>query len=278
MDFSFDQVIKHTETWLPVVLEYGANLALAFTTLALGWWVISTVTGRVGVLLGKRSVDKTLQGFVGNLVNTALKIMLIISVASMIGIQTTSFVAALGAAGLAIGLALQGSLSNFAGGVLILLFRPYKVGDTVETQGVYGTVDSILIFHTVILSTDNKRIVVPNGSISNGVITNYSSETLRKIVFDVGVGYDANLDTARQVLLQMCRDPRVLCDPAPQVVVSTLGDSAITMSLRVWALNTDYWDLMFEFNEKSRDALAEKGITIPFPQRVITVINNPPLP
>ncbi|MBS4087151.1 mechanosensitive ion channel family protein [Pseudomonas rustica] len=278
MDFSFDQVIKHTETWLPVVLEYGANLALAFTTLALGWWVISTVTGRVGVLLGKRSVDKTLQGFVGNLVNTALKIMLIISVASMIGIQTTSFVAALGAAGLAIGLALQGSLSNFAGGVLILLFRPYKVGDTVETQGVYGTVDSILIFHTVILSTDNKRIVVPNGSISNGVITNYSSETLRKIVFDVGVGYDANLDTARQVLLQMCRDPRVLSDPAPQVVVSTLGDSAITMSLRVWALNTDYWDLMFEFNEKSRDALAEKGITIPFPQRVITVINNPPLP
>ena len=278
MDFNFDQVIKHTETWLPVVLEYGANLALAFTTLALGWWVISTVTGRVGVLLGKRSVDKTLQGFVGNLVNTALKIMLIISVASMIGIQTTSFVAALGAAGLAIGLALQGSLSNFAGGVLILLFRPYKVGDTVETQGVYGTVDSILIFHTVILSTDNKRIVVPNGSISNGVITNYSSETLRKIVFDVGVGYDANLDTARQVLLQMCRDPRVLCDPAPQVVVSTLDDSAITMSLRVWALNTDYWDLMFEFNEKSRDALAEKGITIPFPQRVITVINNQPLP
>jgi small conductance mechanosensitive channel len=278
MDFNFDQVIKHTENWFPVVLEYGANLALAFTTLALGWWVISTVTGRVGVLLGKRSVDKTLQGFVGNLVNTALKIMLIISVASMIGIQTTSFVAALGAAGLAIGLALQGSLSNFAGGVLILLFRPYKVGDTVETQGVYGTVDSILIFHTVILSTDNKRIVVPNGSISNGVITNYSSETLRKIVFDVGVGYDADLDTARQVLLQMCRDPRVLSDPAPQVVVSTLGDSAITMSLRVWALNTDYWDLMFEFNEKSRDALAEKGITIPFPQRVITVINNPPLP
>ena len=278
MDFNFDQVIKHTETWLPVVLEYGANLALAFTTLALGWWVISTVTGRVGVLLGKRSVDKTLQGFVGNLVNTALKIMLIISVASMIGIQTTSFVAALGAAGLAIGLALQGSLSNFAGGVLILLFRPYKVGDTVETQGVYGTVDSILIFHTVILSTDNKRIVVPNGSISNGVITNYSSETLRKIVFDVGVGYDADLGTARQVLLQMCRDPRVLSDPAPQVVVSTLGDSAITMSLRVWALNTDYWDLMFEFNEKSRDALAEKGITIPFPQRVITVINNQPLP
>ncbi|MBS4077726.1 mechanosensitive ion channel family protein [Pseudomonas rustica] len=278
MDFNFDQVIKHTETWLPVVLEYGANLALAFTTLALGWWVISTVTGRVGVLLGKRSVDKTLQGFVGNLVNTALKIMLIISVASMIGIQTTSFVAALGAAGLAIGLALQGSLSNFAGGVLILLFRPYKVGDTVETQGVYGTVDSILIFHTVILSTDNKRIVVPNGSISNGVITNYSSETLRKIVFDVGVGYDANLDTARQVLLQMCRDPRVLSDPPPQVVVSTLDDSAITMSLRVWALNTDYWDLMFEFNEKSRDALAEKGITIPFPQRVITVINNQPLP
>lgn len=278
MDFDVNQLIKHTETWLPVVLEYGANLTLAFATLAIGWWLISTITGRVGVLLGKRSVDKTLQKFVGNLVSTALKIMLVISVASMIGIQTTSFVAALGAAGLAIGLALQGSLSNFAGGVLILLFRPFKVGDTVEVQGVYGTVESILIFHTVILSTDNKRIVVPNGSISNGIITNYSSEALRKVVFDVGVDYTANLGVARQVLLELSNDPRVLKDPAPVVVVSTLGDSAITVSLRIWALNTDYWDLMFMFNEKARDALGQQGIGIPFPQRVITVINTPPLP
>ncbi|MFK3821264.1 mechanosensitive ion channel family protein [Pseudomonas yamanorum] len=274
MEFDFNQLAMHAETWLPVVLEHAISLTLAFTTLAVGWWLISTVTGRVGVLLGNRKVDKTLQGFIGNLVNTALKIMLIISVASMIGIQTTSFVAALGAAGLAIGLALQGSLSNFAGGVLVLLFRPYKVGDTVEVQGVYGTVETILIFHTVILSVDNKRIIVPNGSISNGVIINYSSEPLRKVVFDVGVDRSANLDCARQVLLKMAQDPRVLNEPAPLVVVTTLGDNAITLSLRVWALNADYWDLTFMFNEQVRDALAQEHISIPYPQRVVTLLNS----
>ena len=274
MDSDFNELMKHTVTWLPVVLEYSINIALAVTTLAVGWWLISTVTGRIGVVLGKRSVDKTLQGFIGSLVNIALKIMLIISVASMIGVQTTSFVAALGAAGLAIGLALQGSLSNFAGGVLILLFRPFKVGDTIEVQDVYGKVDSILIFHTVILSPDNKRMVVPNGSLSNGVIINFSSEPLRKVVFDVGVDYNANLETARQVLLGLCNDARIHTDPAPIVVVTTLGDSAVTLSLRVWADNADYWDLMFLFNEKARDALAQKRIGIPFPQRVVTVIQG----
>lgn len=274
MDSDFDELMKHTKTWLPVVLEYSVNIALAVTTLAVGWWLISTVTGQIGVVLGKRSVDKTLQSFVGSLVNIALKIMLIISVASMIGVQTTSFVAALGAAGLAIGLALQGSLSNFAGGVLILLFRPFKVGDTIEVQNVYGTVDSILIFHTVILSPDNKRIVVPNGSLSNGVIINFSSEPLRKVVFDVGVDYSANLETARKVLMGLCNDTRIHTEPAPIVVVTTLGDSAVILSLRVWADNADYWDLMFLFNEKARDALAQKGIGIPFPQRVVTLIQG----
>ena len=274
MDLDINQLIAHTETWLPVVLEYGANVALAITTLALGWWLISKVTRRIGTVLGKRSVDKTLQGFVGSLVNIALKIMLIISVASMIGVQTTSFVAALGAAGLAIGLALQGSLSNFAGGVLILLFRPFKAGDTIEVQEVYGTVDAILIFHTVILTPDNKRVVVPNGSLSNGVIVNFSSEPRRKVVFDVGVDYNANLDTARHVLLGLCQDARIHSDPAPLVVVTTLGDSAVTLSLRVWADNADYWDLLFLFNEKARDALGQQGIGIPFPQRVVTVIQG----
>ncbi|AZC83984.1 mechanosensitive ion channel family protein [Pseudomonas chlororaphis] len=272
MDLHILELIKHIS--LPLLLKYGATLTLAITTLSIGWWLIGTVTGKISGVLGKRSVDKTLQGFVGSLANIALKIMLIISVASMIGVQTTSFVAALGAAGLAIGLALQGSLANFAGGVLILLFRPFKVGDTIEVQDIYGTVDSILIFHTVILSPDNKRIVVPNGSLSNGVIVNFSSEALRKVVFDVGVDYSANLDTARQVLLGLCNDARIHTDPAPLVVVTALGDSAVTLSLRVWAANSDYWDLMFLFNEKARDALAQKGIGIPFPQRVVTVIKG----
>lgn len=274
MELDLNALIQHTESWLPVVLEHAFSLSLAAITLAVGWWLISTVTRRIGELLGRRSVDKTLQGFVGSLVNVALKIMLIISVASMIGVQTTSFVAALGAAGLAIGLALQGSLSNFAGGVLILLFRPFKVGDRIEVQGVYGEVDAILIFHTVIRSVDNKRIVVPNGSLSNGVIVNYSAEALRKVVFDVGVDYAANLDTARQVLFGLCDSPKIHRDPPPEVVVKALGDSAVTVSLRVWVNNEDYWDVMYQFNERARDALARQGISIPFPQRVVTLVKG----
>lgn len=233
-----------------------------------------SLTRVVGGLLARRSVDRTLQGFVGSLVSIVLKILLVVSVASMIGIQTTSFVAAIGAAGLAIGLALQGSLANFAGGVLILLFRPFKVGDWIEAQGVAGTVDSILIFHTVLRSGDNKRIIVPNGALSNGTVTNYSAEPLRKVIFDVGIDYDADLKNAQNILLAMADDPRVLKDPAPVAVVSNLGESAITLSLRVWVKNADYWDVMFMFNEKARDALGKEGIGIPFPQRVVKVVQG----
>lgn len=274
MGLNINQLISHTETWLPVLLEYGANVTLAITTLAVGWWLISTVTRRIGIVLGKRSIDKNLQGFVGNLVNIALKIMLIISVASMIGVQTTSFVAALGAAGLVIGLALQGSLSNFAGGVLILLFRPFKAGDTIKVQDVYGTVDAILIFHTVMLASNDNRVVVPNGSLSNGVVVNFSSEPRRKVVFDVGVDCSANLDSARHALLSLCHDASIHPEPAPLVLVMALSDSAVTLSLRVWPDNADYWDLMFLLNEKARDSLGLQGIGIPFPQRVVTVIQG----
>lgn len=274
MELNYDRLVQQTESWLPIVLEYSGKVALALLTLAIGWWLINTLTGRVGGLLARRSVDRTLQGFVGSLVSIVLKILLVVSVASMIGIQTASFVAAIGAAGLAIGLALQGSLANFAGGVLILLFRPFKVGDWIEAQGVAGTVDSILIFHTVLRSGDNKRIIVPNGALSNGTVTNYSAEPLRKVIFDVGIDYDADLKNAQNILLAMADDPRVLKDPAPVAVVSNLGESAITLSLRVWVKNADYWDVMFMFNEKARDALGKEGIGIPFPQRVVKVVQG----
>lgn len=274
MDLHYDQIVRSAEAWTPVVLSYLGNALLALLTLLIGWWLINTVTGRVGSLLANRRVDRTLQGFIGSLVNIILKILLVVSVASMIGIQTTSFVAAIGAAGLAIGLALQGSLSNFAGGVLILLFRPFKVGDWIEVQGVAGTVDSILIFHTVLRTGDNKRVIVPNGSLSNGTITNCSAEPQRKVVFDVGIDYDADLQLARQVLLELAGDARILRDPAPVVVVTKLGESAITLSLRAWVDNADYWDVVFLLNEKARDALAKQGIGIPFPQRVVKVLKG----
>ncbi|MGO2450148.1 mechanosensitive ion channel family protein [Pseudomonas taetrolens] len=267
-----DQLIKASEAWIPMIMEYGSRVLLALVTLAIGWWLINRVTSKLAHLLALRKADQALQGFISNLANIILKILLVVSVASMIGIQTTSFVAAIGAAGLAIGLALQGSLANFAGGVLILLFRPFKIGDWIEAQGVSGTVDSIQIFHTVLRTGDNKTVIVPNGNLSNGIITNYNRQPTRKVV--LGVDYDADLQKVREVLLTLADDPRVLKDPEPVAVVTALGDSAITVSLRVWVSTPDYWDVLFMFNERSRDRLKAAGVDIPFPQRVIRMVQE----
>ncbi|AUA31953.1 mechanosensitive ion channel family protein [Pseudomonas fulva] len=276
MDLSaeVDQLVRQSETWIPMIMAYGSRLLLALVTLAIGWWVTNIVSDRLARLVGLKVHDPALQNFIRTLANIVLKILLAISVASMIGIETTSFVAAIGGATLAIGLALQGSLANFAGGVLILLFRPFRLGDWIEAQGVSGTVDSIQIFHTVLRTGDNKTVILPNGSLSNGIITNTNRQPTRKVVFDVGVDYEADLQKARNVLLELAQDPRVLADPAPVAVVSTLGDSSITVSLRLWTKTSDYWDVIFMLNEQARDRLKAEGIDIPFPQRVIRVVQE----
>jgi len=269
-----DHLVKASQAWIPMVMQYGSKVLLALIVLLVGWWLINKLTAKVGALLAYRQVDLALQGFISSLANIILKILLIVSVASMIGVETTSFVAAIGAAGLAIGLALQGSLANFAGGVLILLFRPFRIGDWIEAQGVAGTVDSIQIFHTILRTGDNKTVILPNGNLSNGIITNTNRQPTRKVVFDVGVDYDADLQKARQVLLDLAKDPRVMEDPAPQAVISTLGDSSITVSLRIWTKTSDYWDVMFMLNAEARDRLKAENIDIPFPQRVIRVVQE----
>ena len=274
LNAELDHLIKTSQSWIPMIMEYGSRVLLAVITLAIGWWLINRLTHRVGRLLAIRNADLALQHFITSLANSALKVMLIVSVASMIGVATTSFVAAIGAATLAIGLALQGSLANFAGGVLILLFRPFRIGDWIEAQGTSGTVDSIQIFHTVLRTGDNKTVIVPNGILSNGIITNTNRQPTRKVVFDVGVDYDADLQKAREVLLELAKDPRVLADPAAAAVVSTLGDSSITVSLRCWTKTADYWDVVFMLNEMARDRLKAANIDIPFPQRVIRVMQE----
>ena len=274
LNAELDHLIKTSQSWIPMIMEYGSRVLLAVITLAIGWWLINRLTHRVGRLLAIRNADLALQHFITSLANIALKVMLIVSVASMIGVATTSFVAAIGAATLAIGLALQGSLANFAGGVLILLFRPFRIGDWIEAQGTSGTVDSIQIFHTVLWTGDNKTVIVPNGILSNGIITNTNRQPTRKVVFDVGVDYDADLQKAREVLLELAKDPRVLADPAAAAVVSTLGDSSITVSLRCWTKTADYWDVVFMLNEMARDRLKAANIDIPFPQRVIRVMQE----
>ncbi|UUQ63697.1 mechanosensitive ion channel family protein [Pseudomonas fuscovaginae UPB0736] len=276
LNAEMDHLIKASQAWIPMIMEYGSRVLLAVVTLAVGWWLINKLTAKLGKLLALRNADLALQGFISSLLNIALKVMLSISVASMIGVATTSFVAAIGAAGLAIGLALQGSLANFAGGVLILMFRPFRIGDTITAQGITGTVDSIQIFHTILRTGDNQTVIMPNGNLSNGIITNINRQATRKLVFDVGVDYEADLQKAREVLLELAKDERVLADPAPAAVVSALGDSSITVSLRVWVKTADYWDLMFKFNEHARDRLKEAGIDIPFPQRVIRVMQETP--
>jgi small conductance mechanosensitive channel len=273
-----DHLVKASQAWLPMIMEYGSRVLLALVTLTIGWWLINRLTSKVGALLALRNADLALQGFISSLANIILKILLLVSVASMIGVETTSFVAAIGAAGLAIALALRGSLSNFAGGVLILLFRPFKIGDWIEAQGVSGTVDNIHIFHTVLRTGDNKTVIIPNGNLSNGIITNTNRQPTRKITFDVRVDYEADLKQALQVLMEMADDPRVLQDPAPQAVVASLGDNSITLSLRVWTKTGDFGDVSNRFNAEARDRLRAANIDISLPQRVIQVVQDQPAP
>ena len=269
MEMNVEELVKISEAWLPVVLEYSGKLTLAVITLLIGWWLISRLTSSIESMLAARKVDRALSSFISSLVSIVLRILLLISVASMIGVETTSFIAMIGAAGLAIGLALQGSLANFAGGVLIMLFRPCRAGDWIEAQGVSGSVDSIQIFHTTLKTADNKVVIVPNGALSNGHITNYSREPRRRADINIGIDYSSDIKKAREVLLEIAQDPRVHVDPAPVVFVTGLGDSAVNLSLRVWVATGDFWPVTFSFTELAKERLTEAGIGIPFPQRVV---------
>ena len=274
MDFSVDYLVELSEAWLPVVIQYGAQVTLALLTFLIGWWLINKLVGKVGTVLNRRQVDASLHGFIESLASIILKVLLLISVASLIGVETTSFIAVIGAAGLAIGLALQGSLGNFAGGVLILIFRPIRVGEWIEAQGVSGTVHSIQIFHTVLKSADNKTIVVPNGSLSNGHITNYSREPRRRADINMGIDYSADIKLARKILLEIAEDERVLRDPEPVVHVVGLADSSVNLSLRVWVATGDFWPVTFGFTELVKERFDAAGIGIPFPQRTVHLVQR----
>jgi len=269
-----DHLVQASQAWIPMVMQYASKVILAVVVLCVGWWLINRVTASLQKLLALRHIDLALQRFIGTLANVILKILLLVSVASTIGIETTSFVAAIGGATVAIGLALHGSLANFAGGVLILLFRPFRIGDWIEAQGVSGTVDSIQIFHTVLRTGDNRTVILPNGNLSNGIITNTNRQPTRKITFDIGVDYDADLQKAREILLDLAKDPRVLQTPAPEAVVAALGDSSITVSLRIWVNTGDFGGVTNMLNGEIRDRLRAEGIDIPFPQRVIRVMQE----
>jgi len=215
----------------------------------------------------RRGTDETLRPFMISLVTWVLKAMLFISVIQMVGIATTSFVAVLGAAGLAVGFALQGTLANFAGGALILLFKPYKIGDLIESQGHLGVVKEIQIFTTVLLNPQNRTIILPNGVVSNGDITNYTKEGKLRVDLTIGISYESDMKKAKDVLMAVLNsDEKVLKDPPPFVGVSELADSSVNLAVRPWATPENYWDVHFGITEKCKNALDENAITIPFPQ------------
>lgn len=259
---------KYTDKAVELTMGYAPRIVLAILTLLIGLWLAGAIANLVRRGAERREIDPTLTPFLVSLVNWSLKAAVLISVASIVGIQTTSFVAVLGAAGLAVGLALQGSLSNFAGGALLLIFRPYKVGDVIEAQGQIGVVKEIQIFTTMLLNGQNRRIILPNGPLANGTIVNYTAEGTLRVDLSVGISYDADIDKARNLLIDMLKaDERVLADPAPQVEVMELGDNSVNLTVRSHTRSSDYWGVYFDMLKKAKYVLDEAGISIPFPQR-----------
>ncbi len=267
-EISAGQVSVYAETAIELLMNYAPKLILAIVVLILGLWLINRIVRLINKGMERSNTEPTLAKFFGNLVSIGMKALLLISVASMVGIETTSFIAVLGAAGLAIGLALQGTLANFAGGALILMFRPYRVGDFIDAQGVTGTVAEIRIFNTIIKTTDNKVVIVPNGSISNGIITNFSAEATRRVDFVFGIGYQDDIGKAKSILDRLVtEDGRTLSDPAHLIVVSELADSAVNITVRVWVNAADYWGLYFDLTEKVKLTFDAENISIPDPQQ-----------
>ena len=264
--FEDTQATELANQAMEMTMAYAPKLLLALITLIVGLWIINRF---VRVLDSKLSAkDPTLNKFLCGLVGIVLKILLLISVASMVGIATTSFVALVGAAGLAVGLALQGSLANFAGGVLILVFKPFKVGDTIEAQGFLGSVKEIQILYTVINTFDNRRIVIPNGALSNASLVNLSAYDTRRCDMTFGISYSCDIDKAKAICKRLIEeDERSLTDPGPLVVVGALGDSSVDLTVRAWVKADVLWPYYWDMQEKVKKAFDAEGINIPFPQR-----------
>ncbi len=263
---------KYSDMAFDLALNWGPKVAAAIVTLLIGLWIIGIFSRGIGRAMEKRNVDTSLRPFIRTLVSASLKVMLFISVIGMVGIEATSFVAVLGAAGLAIGLALQGTLQNFAGGVIILLLKPFKVGDWIDTGSYAGTVHSIQVFNTYLKSPDNKTIILPNGSLANTSLTNFSAEPRRRVDWTFGVAYGDSTEKTRNVLMELINaDNRILKDPEPFIAVSELADSSVNFVVRVWVEGSDYWGVYFEMNENVYNTFNEKGLNIPYPQMDVHV-------
>lgn len=260
----FSQVLQQL---ISLGVEAGKSILLALLIFAVGRYAIKLINRVVGGMMERRQVEPTIQSFLKSFINVLLTILLIISTVSALGVNTTSFAALLASAGVAVGMALSGNLQNLAGGIILLLFKPYKVGDFIEAQGISGTVKEIQIFHTIILTGDNKQVYVPNGSLSSGSVTNYSSQPLRRVDMVIGVEYGTEVETVRQALLDIFKaDSRIQAEPTPFIALGQLADSSVNFTVRVWVKGADYWPVYFDLNRNIYEEFNRQGIGFPFPQ------------
>lgn len=265
MGFNIDEIYQ----WL---VKIGSNLILAVLIFVIGFWLAKTLSRGVRKVLTKSNTDPGLVSFLTSLTSIVLKILVVVTGITQLGIEMTSFVAILGAAGLAIGMAFSGTLSNFAGGVMILAFKPFRVGDFIQTQNESGTVQEILIFNTYLHTVDNKVVILPNGPVANGNIINYTKADKRRVDLVIGISYGDDYQLARRLLMQMIdEDTRILRDPEPFVGLGQLADSSVNITIRVWTKTEDYWKVFFELNEKVYSEFPKNGLHFPFPQMDIHV-------
>lgn len=269
----YTEYIQFGREW---VLANGPNLIAAIAIVVFGRWLVQWVAILIRKALTKSGMDLTLIHFLEKLVFYTLLIAIFIAAADQVGIKTTSFLAILGAAGLAVGLALKDSLSNFASGVMLILFTPFKVGDAVTAGGVSGSVVRIDIFHTIINTWDNQKIIVPNSKITSDIITNINANPTRRIDLTIGIGYDDDVAEAKSILQQLVQeDPRILVDPKPQIALAEFGDSSINIVVRPWVATHEYWNVRFDLLDRIKQVFDERNITIPYPQRDVHLYQHP---
>jgi len=268
MDVKSMNIDKIVETVSLYASTYALKIVAAIIILLIGKWVSRKISRLVSKLLKKNDIDVTLINFLENITYYTLLVVVVIAALGQLGINTTSFLTIVGAAGLAIGLALKDSLSNFASGVMLILFRPFRIGDVVNAGGVLGKVDSITIFNTILNTPDNQRVIIPNSSITSGVITNITANPTRRVDLVMGIGYDDDIKKAKGIMEQIIKDDdRILSDPAATVAVSELADSSVNFVVRPWVKTDDYWDVYFDLTEKIKTTFDKEGITIPYPQQ-----------
>lgn len=261
-----------TATLTQLGIDYGLRIVAALATLVIGLYVVSIVRRIVVTMLDRSKVDPSLRSFLGSLVSILLKILVYITALGVLGIEMTSFIAIMGAAGLAIGMALSGTLQNFAGGVMILLFKPYKVGDVIEAQGYVGSVKEIQIFVTILTTPDNKTVLIPNGPLATGSLINYTTQATRRVDWTFGIAYGDDIDKAYAVLTRLIEaDDRIHKEPAPFMALHALADSSVNIVVRVWVNSPDYWPVFFRMNEQVYKTFPKEGLSIPFPQMDVHV-------